>query len=51
MIDGRNFFNQPIKKMKKKDLKTYDNLRKIATSKGDNYTTRCLVGYLNFRNY
>ena len=27
MIDGRNFFDQPIKN----DLKTYDNIRKIAT--------------------
>ena len=26
MIDGRNFFNQPIKN----DLKTYDNIRKIV---------------------
>ena len=27
MINGRNFFDQPIKN----DLKTYDNIRKTAT--------------------
>ena len=31
MIDGRTLFDQPIKS----DLKTYDNIRKIATSQGD----------------
>ena len=29
MIDGRNFFDQPIKN----DLKTYDNIRKIKKSR------------------
>ena len=38
MIDGRNFFNQPINSMSK----TYKNIRKIATGKGDDYTTGCL---------
>ena len=28
MIDGKNFFNQPVKN----DKVTYDNIRKIATS-------------------
>ena len=31
MIDGRNFFDQPIKN----DLKTYDNITKIATGQSD----------------
>ena len=39
MIDGRNFFDQLIKN----DLKTYDNIRKIATGQGDDYTTGCLL--------
>ena len=39
MIDGRNFFDQPIKN----DLKTYDNIRKIVTGQGDDYTTGCLL--------
>ena len=37
MIDGRNFFDQPIKN----DLKTYRNIRKIAASEGDDYATGC----------
>ena len=35
MIDGRNFFDQPINSMSK----TYENIRKIAIGKGDDYTT------------
>ena len=31
MIDGRNFFDQPIKGMNK----TYENIRRIATGQGD----------------
>ena len=31
MINGRHFFDQPVKN----DLKTYDNIRKIATGQGD----------------
>ena len=34
MIDGRNFFDQPINNM----AKTYENIRKIATGQGDYYT-------------
>ena len=41
MIDGRNFFNQPINSMSK----TYENIRKIAAGKGDDYTTGCLLDY------
>ena len=38
MIDGRNFFDQPIKN----DLRTHDNIREIAIGQGDYYTTGCL---------
>ena len=41
MIDGRNFFDQPINSMNK----TYANIRKIAIVKGDDYTTGCLLDY------
>ena len=41
VIDGRNLFDQLIKN----DLKTYDNIRKIATGEGDDYTTGCLLDY------
>ena len=48
MIDGRTFFDQPINSMSK----TYDNIRKIATGKGDVYTTGCLLDYSYFKeNY
>ena len=39
MINGENFFDQPIKNKKI----TYDNIRKIATGYGDDYTTGCLL--------
>ena len=39
------FFNQPIDSMNK----TYENIRKIATGKGDGYTTGCLLGYSYFK--
>ena len=42
MIDGWNFFDQPIKN----DLKTYDTIRTIATGQGDGYITGCLLYYL-----
>ena len=46
MINGENFFDQPIKKNKV----TYDNIRKIATGRGDDYTTGCLLDYPYFAN-
>ena len=45
MIVGRNFFDQPINNMKK----TYENIIKITTSKGDDYTTGCLLDYLTLK--
>ena len=39
VINGENFFDQPIKNNKV----TYDNIRKIATGQGDDYTTGCLL--------
>ena len=47
MIDGKNFFDQPINSM----TTTYENIRKIATGKRDDYTTGCLLDYLYFKNY
>ena len=46
MIDGRNFFNQPIN-----DLKTYNNIRNIASDQGTDYTTGCLLDYTYFKKY
>ena len=45
MIDGRNLFYQPINSMSK----TYENIRKIATGTGDDYTTDCLLDYPYFK--
>ena len=47
IIDGKNFFDQPINGM----TKTYENIRKIATGQGDDYTTGCLLDYSYFRDH
>ena len=47
MIDGKNFFDQPVKNNKG----THENIRKIATGQGDDYTTGCLLDYIYFKNY
>ena len=44
VITGENFFDQPIKNKKI----TYENIRKIATRYGDDYTTDCLLDYPYF---
>ena len=44
MINGEKFFDQPIKNNKV----TYDNIRKITTDQGDDYTTGCLLDYPYF---
>ena len=41
LIDGRNLYDQPISDQ----IKKYDEIRKIATGKGDDYTTGCLIDY------
>ena len=45
MIDGKNFFNQPIKSNKV----TYENI-KIIAGQGDDYTTACLLDYPCFKD-
>ena len=44
MINGENFFDQPIKNNKV----TYENITKIATGQGDDYKTGCLLHYPYF---
>ena len=44
MINGENFFDQPIKNNKV----TYDNIRKIAIGYGGDNTTGCLLDYPYF---
>ena len=41
MNDGKNFFDQPIKD----NEVTYENIRKITTGQGDDYTTGWLLDY------
>ena len=47
MIDGKNFFDQPVKS----DMRTYDNIRKIATVQGDDYTRACLLDCNYFKKH
>ena len=47
MIDGKNFFDQPIKDNKL----TYESIRKITTGQEDDYTTGCLLDYIYFKNH
>ena len=47
-IDGRNFYDQPINV----SIKQYDEIRKISTGQGDDYTTGCLLDFAYFeKNY
>ena len=34
-----------------KDFKTYENIKKIATGRGDDYTTGWLLDYVYFKKY
>ena len=43
-IDGRNFYDQPIND----SIKQYDEIRKISTGQGDDYTTGCLLDFAYF---
>ena len=47
MIDGKNIFNQPVKN----SMNTYNNIQKIATGQGYDYTTGCLLDYNYFKEY
>ena len=47
LIDDRNFYDHPISNQVKK----YDEIRKVATGKGDDYTTGCLLDYQYFKDH
>ena len=48
LIDSRNFYDQPVND----PIRKCDEIRKIATGKGDNYATGCLLDYDYFKkNY
>ena len=46
LIDGRNFYDQPINDI----IKQYDEIRKVSTGYGDDYTTGCLLDYAYFKD-
>ena len=41
MIDGRNFYDQAINDL----IKQYDEVRKVSTGQGNDYTTGCFLDY------
>ena len=45
-IDGRNFYDQPIND----SIRQYDEVRKISTGQGHDYTTGCLLDFAYFEN-
>ena len=47
LIDGRNFFDQPVNYQIKKS----DEIRKTATGQRDDYTTGCLLDYQYFKDH
>ena len=40
-INGKNFYNQPIDS----DIKRYEEIKKLTTGQGEDYTTECLLDY------
>ena len=43
----KTFFDQPVKH----DIRKYDNMRKVSTSQGDDYTAGCLLDYNYFEEH
>ena len=46
MIDERNFCDQSINDL----IKQYDEIKKVSTGYGDDYTTRSLLDDANFKD-
>ena len=47
-IDGRNFYDQSIND----SIKQFDEIRKVSTGQGDDYTAGCLLDFAYFEiNY
>ena len=47
LIGGRNFYDQQISDK----IRKYDELRKVTTGKGEDYTAGCLLDYEYFKNH
>ena len=46
LTDWRNFYDQPINDL----IKQYDEVKKLSTGYGDDYTTGCLLDYAYFKD-
>ena len=46
LTDGRNFYVQPVNDL----VKQYDEVRKVSTGHGDDYTTGCLLDYVYLKD-
>ena len=44
MVDGRNFYDQPIDQLKKQ----YNEVRRVSTGKGNGYTKGWFLDYAYF---
>ena len=47
IINGKNFYNQPIDS----NIKRYEEVRKITTGQGEDYTTGCVLDYDYIKNH
>ena len=47
IINGKNFYDQAIDS----DLKQYEEIRKLTTGQGEDYTTGCLLDYDYTKNH
>ena len=45
-FDGVNFYDQPYND----SVKGYDEVTKVSTGQGDDYTTGCLLDFTYFKN-
>ena len=46
IINGKNFYDQAIDS----DIKRYEEIRKLITQQGEDYTTGCLLDYDYIKN-
>ena len=46
MTEERNVFHQ----LAKNEIRTYEQIRKIATGQGDDYITNCVLDFPYFKN-
>ena len=47
IINGKTFYDQVIDS----DIKPYEEIRKLTTGQGENYTTGCLIDYDYIKNH